>query len=263
MRISIHRPLIAVGAASAVLGLAACGSSVSVSSPSGGTSSTTSSSSAAPTTSQSSSDSPTTSESSPSSTSSEAPSTSAAGGATEGTPGTVSPPGTKLKVGQTAVIHTNRGDDPKDPKYYETTIEMSVAKIEKGSESDLSKLENAAKFKGQTPYYVTVNAKLLSTKGASNLGVSVPTVDGTLKDGTEAQKLIVFGQLGPCDSKSFKATGSGDNLTIPVGATAVGCTIVLAPTGDAVTGATYDDSRWNYEDYSDNKYRDDPIVWSN
>lgn len=262
MRSPIHRPLIAVGAACAVLGLAACGSSVSVSSPSGGTT-TTSSSSAAPTT----SDSPTSAESSESSTTSaaaEAPSTSAAGGgATEGTPGTVTPPGTKLKVGQAAVIHTNRGDDPKDPKYYETTIELSVAKIEKGSEADLSKLENAAKFKGQTPYYITVNAKLLSTKGASNLGVSVPSVDGTLKDGTEAQSLIVFGQLGPCDSKSFKATGSGDNLTIPVGATAVGCTIVLAPTGDAVTGATYDDSRWNYEDYSDNKYRDDPIVWSN
>ncbi|MFC6715232.1 hypothetical protein [Branchiibius cervicis] len=259
MRIPIHRPLIAVGAASAVLGLAACGSSVSVSAPSGGTS-TTSSSSAAPTT----SDSPTSSASQSSSTSAggEAPSTSAAGGATEGTPGTVTPPGTKLKVGQAAVIHTNRGDDPKDPKYYETTIELSVAKIEKGSEADLSKLENAAKFKGQTPYYITVNAKLLSTKGASNLGVSVPSVDGTLKDGSEAQSLIVFGQLGPCDSKSFKATGSGDNLTIPVGATATGCTIVLAPSGDEVTGATYDDSRWNYENYSDNKYRDDPIVWS-
>lgn len=259
MRIPIHRPLIAAGAACAVLGLAACGSSVSVSSPSGGTSTTSSasSSSAAPTT----SDSPTSSQST--SAGAEAPSTSAAGGATEGTPGTVTPPGTKLKVGEAAVIHTNRGDDPKDPKYYETTIELSVAKIEKGSEADLSKLENAAKFKGQTPYYITVNAKLLSTKGASNLGVSVPSVDGTLKDGTEAQSLIVFGQLGPCDSKSFKATGSGDNLTIPVGATAVGCTIVLAPTGDAVTGATYDDSRWNYEDYSDNKYRDDPIVWSN
>ncbi|KYH44843.1 hypothetical protein [Branchiibius sp. NY16-3462-2] len=257
MRITIHRPLIAVSAASAVLGLAACGSSVSVSSPSGGTTtSTTSSSSAAPST----SDSPTSSETA--SSSAQAPSTSAAGGATEGTPGTVTPPGTKLKVGQAAVIHTNRGDDPKDPKYYETTVELSVAKIEKGSESDLSKLENAAKFKGQTPYYITVNAKLLSTKGASNLGVSVPSVDGTLKDGTEAQSLIVFGSLGPCDSKSFKATGSGDNLTIPVGATAVGCTIVLAPTGDEVTGATYDDSRWNYEDYSDNKYRDDPIVWS-
>ena len=259
MRIPIHRPLIAAGAACAVLGLAACGSSVSVSSPSGGTSTTSSasSSSAAPTT----SDSPTSSQST--SAGAEAPSTSAAGGATEGTPGTVTPPGTKLKVGEAAVIHTNRGDDPKDPKYYETTIELSVAKIEKGSEADLSKLGNAAKFKGQTPYYITVNAKLLSTKGASNLGVSVPSVDGTLKDGTEAQSLIVFGQLGPCDSKSFKATGSGDNLTIPVGATAVGCTIVLAPTGDAVTGATYDDSRWNYEDYSDNKYRDDPIVWSN
>lgn len=261
MRIPIHRPLIAVGAASAVLGLAACGSSVSVSAPSGGTSTTTSSSSAAPST----SDSPTTSQSpdSPStSAGSEAPSTSAAGGATEGTPGTVTPPGTKLKVGQAAVIHTNRGDDPNDPKYYETTLELSVAKIEKGSESDLSKLENAAKFKGQTPYYITVNAKLLSTKGASNLGVSVPSVDGTLKGGTEAQKLIVFGQLGPCDSKSFKATGSGDNLTIPVGATATGCTIVLAPAGDEVTGATYDDSRWNYAKYSDNEYRDNPVVWT-
>lgn len=255
MRIPIHRPVIAVGAASAVLGLAACGSTVSVSPSSGGTSTTTTSSSVAPTTSESPTSSQTT-------TSSEAPSTSAAGGATEGTPGTVTPPGTKLKIGQAAVVHTNRSGGSTDPKYYETTMEMTVAKIEKGSESDLAKLENAAKFKGQTPYYITVNTKLLSTKGAANLGVSVPSVDGTLKDGTEGQKLIVFGQLGPCKSASFKATGSGDNLTIPVGATAVGCTIVLAPTGDEVTGATYTDTRWNYESYSDNKYRDNPVAWS-
>lgn len=258
MSSTFARPLAALGAVAVVAGLTACGGGVSVS---GATGTGSGSSSASSTTSSASPSSSATSSSSSSSSSSAA--TPTRSGDTAGTPGTLTPPGTKLKVGQSAVIHTNRSSDTADPKYYETTMQMTVTKIEKGSEADLSKLQNAAKYKGQTPYYITTTAKLLSTKGANNLGASVPSVEGTLKDGTEATKLIVFGQLGSCDTKSFDTEGSGDSLRIPVGAEGTGCTILLAPTGDEVTAATYENNRFSEANYSDNKYRDNPIVWSN
>lgn len=254
MSSTIRRPLIVLtAAATCATALAACGGGVSVSAPTGTGSSSSVTSSSSP------SSSSTTSESSSSSSSAASATKS---GETAGTPGALTPPGTKLKVGQSAVIHTNRSSDTADPKYYETTMQLTVTKIEKGAAADLSKLQNAAKYKGQTPYYITTTAKLLSTKGANNLGASIPSVQGTLKDGSEATKLIVFGQLGPCDSKSFDTEGSGDDLRIPVGAEGTSCTILLAPTGDEVTGATYDDTRYSYAKYSDNEYRDNPIVWS-
>ncbi|MHA7305015.1 hypothetical protein ACX80E_07190 [Arthrobacter sp. TMN-49] len=193
------------------------------------------------------------------------------GGAEETTPSTpeskaapaaagkLTAPGTKLKFGQVASTHSNSGE--KDtPKYTESTHETKVTKIVAGSGADLAKFKDAAKFAGQVPYYVYTDVKL-TTLTAPSAGIGDPRISAQLKDGTDAQKLIVFGDMGDCKSGSFETTGEDDAFTYVVGSTKTMCTVFLAPKGDTVTTASYDDSNYNYVEYGDNPYRDNPITW--
>lgn len=174
--------------------------------------------------------------------------------------GELTAPGTKLKFGEIAKTHSNSGKKG-DAKYKEATFDTTVTKIVAGDPADLSKFKDAAKFAGQTPYYVFVESKLTSLSKPS-AGLSDSYVEAQLKDGTSAQKLIVFGTLGDCKSTSFKAEGDGDDFSYVVGSTKTACSVFLAPSGDEVVAAGYTDSTFNYENYSDNPYRDNPILWS-
>lgn len=173
--------------------------------------------------------------------------------------GKLTEPGTELKFGEVAYTHSNSGEQGTD-KYKEATHETKVTKIVKGSEADLAELKDAAKFAGQIPYYVFTDVVLTSLSKPS-AGIGDPRIQGHLKDGTEAQKLIVMGTMGECDSTNFKTEGDGDAFSYVVGSTKTICNVFLAPAGDEVTTASYDDSNFNYENYKDNKYRDSPITW--
>lgn len=175
--------------------------------------------------------------------------------------GTLTAPGTKLKFGQPASTHSNSGERD-TPKYKESTHETKVTKIVAGSEADLAKFKDAAKFAGQVPYYVFTDVTLTSLSGPS-AGIGDPRISAHLKDGTEAQKLIVFGTMADCKSGNFETTGKDDSFTYVVGSSKTMCTVFLAPKGDAITTASYDDSNYNYVKYSDNPYRDTPITWGN
>lgn len=175
--------------------------------------------------------------------------------------GKVTAPGTKLKFGQVANTHSNSGERD-TPKYKEATHETKVTKIVAGSEADLATFKDAAKFAGQVPYYVYTDVKLTSLSGPS-AGIGDPRISAQLKDGTDAQKLIVFGTLGDCKSGNFETTGKDDAFTYAVGSAKTMCTVFLAPKGDAITTASYDDSNYNYVKYGDNPYRDNPIIWGN
>ena len=173
--------------------------------------------------------------------------------------GKLTEPGTKLKFGEVAYTHSNSGDKGTE-KYKEATHETKVTKIVQGSEADLAALKDAAKFAGQVPYYVYTDITLTSLNKPS-AGIGDPRIQGHLKDGTEAQKLIVMGTMGECKSGTFKTEGDGDAFTYVVGSSKTECSVFLAPAGDAVTTASYDDSSFNYENYKDNKFRDSPITW--
>lgn len=175
--------------------------------------------------------------------------------------GKVTAPGTKLKFGQAASTHSNSGERD-TPKYKEATHETKVTKIVAGSEADLSKFKDAAKFAGQVPYYVYTDVKLTSLS-APSAGIGDPRISAQLKDGTDAQKLIVFGTMGDCKTGNFETTGKDDAFTYVVGSGKTICTVFLAPKGDAITTASYDDSNYNYVKYGDNPYRDNPIIWGN
>lgn len=170
-------------------------------------------------------------------------------------------PGTKLKFGETANTHSNTGKKDSD-EYKEATYVTKVTRIEAGSEADLAEFKDAAKFAGQTPYYV-FHESTLTSLSVPSAGIGDPRVDAQLKDGTDAQKLIVFGSLGDCETGSFETEGEDDAFSYKVGSTKTSCSVFLAPAGDAVTTASYTDLGFSYEDYSDNEYRDNPIIWGN
>ncbi|MDO5754370.1 hypothetical protein [Arthrobacter sp.] len=184
----------------------------------------------------------------------QAPKEAAPAGATK-----LTEPGTSLKFGEVAYTHSNTGKAGSE-KYKEAGYETKVTKIVAGSEADLAALKDAAKFAGQTPYYVFSEVTLtsLSKPGA---GLGDPRITGHLKDGTEAQKLIVFGTMADCKTGSFDTEGKDDTFSYVVGSSKDMCSVFLAPAGDAVTTASYDDSNFSYENYKDNKYRQSPITW--
>jgi hypothetical protein len=239
------RPFTALGMAAVLgLGLSACASEAPAASES----------QAAPEASESASVSPSASASATASES--APAAGAAGTAKD-----LTAPGTKLGLGEKAVTHSNTGKDPADAKYVEATYTTSVTKITAGAEADLAALKDAAKFAGQTPYYVFTEHTLDSLSKPS-AGISEPRLSAQLKDGTDAQKLIIIGSLDQCPTKRFETTGSGDNLSYKVGSTMTSCQVFLAPAGDEIVSADYADSGFSYASSSDNPYRKNPIVWS-
>ncbi|MDP9980783.1 hypothetical protein J2W14_000159 [Pseudarthrobacter oxydans] len=191
------------------------------------------------------------------------PSTAASTAAAAAAPvdGTLTAPGTKLKAGEPAVTHTNTGKDKADPKYTEAVFTSTLTGVVAGTPDDFAKFKDAAKYAGQTPYFVSVSHRMDSLSKVS-LGISEPRVTAQLKDGSDAQSLMVFGAFDQCNSTRFATTGTGDALTLVVGSTMVSCQVFLAPAGDEVTTVEYTDSKYVYANYSDNPYLKNPISWT-
>jgi len=175
--------------------------------------------------------------------------------------GSLTAPGTKLKAGEAAVTHTNTGKDTADPKYTEAVFTSTLTGVVAGTPDDFAKFKDAAKFAGQTPYFVSVSHRMNSLSRAS-LGVSEPRVTAQLKDGSDAQSLIAFGAFDQCAGTRFATTGTGDSLTLVVGSTMVSCQVFLAPAGDEVKTVQYTDSKYTYAKHSDNPYLKNPISWT-
>lgn len=251
-----HRPLQNISATLGITGilafaLAGCGAGApapAASSSPEGSAPSASSSTAAPATASSSAGGST-----PSAAASSAPAAGAAGPLTA--------PGTKLQAGESAVTHSNTGKNKADPKYVEAVFTSTLTGVVAGTPDDFAKFKDAAKFAGQTPYFVSVSHRMDSLSKPS-LGISEPKVTAQLKDGSEAQSLIVFGAFDQCESTRFATTGSGDALALVVGSTMVSCQVFLAPAGDEVKTVEYTDSRYIYANYSDNPYLKNPVSWT-
>lgn len=178
-----------------------------------------------------------------------------------GTAAETTKPGTALKTNQAAQLLVTSGKKG-EPKYKEASVNYTITDITAGKPSDLAKFKDAAKFAGQTPYYVHATAKLDAISGPT-AGMSDPRVQGHLKDGTAAQKIILFGKFDACDSSNYELTGKGDDLSYKVGSTKTICTLFLAPAGDAITSVSYDGNGLSSVKYSDNPFRGQPITWTN
>lgn len=243
---TFSRPFTALGVAAVLgLGLTACAAEAPAASDTQPSTEATTAASASPS----------------GSASASASASAAAPAGASGTAKDLTAPGTKLGLGEKAVTHTNTGKDKADAKYTEATYTTSVTKITAGAEADLAALKDAAKFAGQTPYYVFTEHTLESLSKPS-AGISEPRLNAQLKDGTDAQKLIIIGSLDQCPTKRFETTGSSDSLSYKVGSTMTSCQVFLAPAGDEIVSADYADSGFSYASSSDNPYRKNPIVWS-
>ncbi|MGH3758333.1 hypothetical protein [Actinophytocola sp.] len=152
--------------------------------------------------------------------------------------GEITPPGTELKVGETAVVRYRFAGS------VENTVGMTVTAIEEGDQAAFT-AKFGPKSKGYRPYYIRVTMENLS--GTEMPGVSGPRLRALGPDGRTTGAVLV-GDLDGCESESAPR----DFTT--AGATFETCVLQASREGEPVTGAEYDDD--------DAGYADDPISWT-
>jgi hypothetical protein len=154
-----------------------------------------------------------------------------------GVPAAATKPGTKLKLGQKAVVAVKSGS-------VTGTVGITVTKIEPGDKAVF-----AARFKekanGMDPYYVRYTVENV---GGTDLSRSAAPLLDAVGPGGGSTGAIVIGSVEGCER------GRPDETFAKAGATYETCRLQAARTGIAVTGAEYDET--------DGGYDDDPIVWS-
>jgi hypothetical protein len=150
--------------------------------------------------------------------------------------GDVTPPGTKLKVGDRAVLPFEYTSKKKG------TIAVTVTAIEKGTEADMAAF--GAKAKGMTPYFIKMRVENV---GGTDLAYASLKLDGVLDDGTGTGVVLIGEIPGKCDRESAPREFTTK------GASYETCSL-SATTGTPVTAARFDEG---------DEYRDGPIVWTN
>lgn len=150
--------------------------------------------------------------------------------------GDVTAPGTKLKVGDRAVLPFEYTSEKKG------TIAVTVTAIEKGVEADMSAFGDKAK--GMTPYYIKMKVENV---GGTDLSYASLKLDGVLEGGSSTGVILIGDIPGKCDSESapaeFKTKGASYE------------TCALSATKTApVTAASFDEG---------DAYSDKPVVWAN
>ena len=166
-----------------------------------------------------------------------APSAPAGGADTAGAE--VTPPGTKLKLGQRAVIPIKRAS-------VTGTVGITVTAIEPGNQAAFQQ-QFGSKAQGLDPYYIRYT---VTNVGGTDLSrISTPLLGAVGPNGGSTGATVIFtGELPGC------ARGRPDDSFATAGASFQHCRLQVARQGVPVTGAEYDDSEGGY--------RDNPIVWT-
>ncbi|MEU5368238.1 hypothetical protein ABZ362_04450 [Streptomyces sp. NPDC005951] len=149
--------------------------------------------------------------------------------------GDITAPGTKLRIGDRAVVPFRYTSDKKG------TIAVTVTAIEKGTETDMAAFGDRAK--GMTPYIIKMKVENV---GGTDLSYASLKLDGVLEGGA-GTGVILMGDI----------TGKCERETAPREFTAKGAsyeTCSLAATKSTpVTGAEFDEG---------DTYSDSPVVWT-
>ncbi len=231
---TVRRIAALVAAAALAAGMAACGSS----NDNGG------GSTAASTVTDTTAGTPTTTDTATTTTETTAASTSSGG---------LTPPGTKLGMGDQAMV----GWVP--PSKFSATgaqtgykLQVSVDKIEKGSIDDFKNIDLDADQKRSTPYYVSVTVKALEDvkTGTDDPDISFDAIDDR---GQEQGSVTFFGTFDRCDDTQVpRPFASGKSYE--------SCITYLMPGGGSI-----DEVQWKSGPSKKNDvtpYFDKPIVWS-
>lgn len=140
-------------------------------------------------------------------------------------PGQLTPPGTELRLGETAVLPVD------DNSGGEGVVEIAVTRIEYGDREDLG--PEAASFGPEAvPVYAFYEATL--REGAADLAGWTPSREmlGRQPDGAPSGLLVTGGRVGPCESAEVP-DGAADGQPLS------GCFTALSLGGVPVTGVTY------------------------
>ncbi|MFG2672915.1 hypothetical protein [Streptomyces sp. NBC_00341] len=156
-----------------------------------------------------------------------------AGGAPAG--GDTTAPGTKLKVGEKAVLPFKYGTDKKG------TIAVTVTAIEKGAEADMAGF--GAKAKGMTPYYIRMKVENV---GGTDLSYASLRLRGELADGGPTGIVLIGDLPGKCDSESAPSEFTTK------GASYETCSLSATKT-TPIAAASFDEG---------DAYSDSPVLWT-
>ncbi|MGC5394596.1 hypothetical protein ACPXCP_02460 [Streptomyces sp. DT20] len=155
------------------------------------------------------------------------------GGAPAG--GDTTAPGTKLKVGEKAVLPFKYGTDKKG------TIAVTVTAIEKGAEADMAGF--GAKAKGMTPYYIRMKVENV---GGTDLSYASLRLRGELADGGPTGIVLIGDLPGKCDSESAPSEFTTK------GASYETCSLSATKT-TPIAAASFDEG---------DAYSDSPVLWT-
>ena len=136
--------------------------------------------------------------------------------------GGITPMGSTLKVGETAVIAY---DDASNHK--KSRIEVTPQKIEKGTIDDFKDIDLEGKQKTSTPFYVTMRVKNV---GKGDLSGTNPAtyIDGVDDRGQEQDEIIFFGDFDRCNNDNAKSLKPGESYSA--------CLAYLIPGGGSIKG---------------------------
>jgi hypothetical protein len=136
--------------------------------------------------------------------------------------GGLTPIGSTLKMGQTAVIaYTDSSNHKK------SNIEITPEGIEKGTLDDFKNIELDAAQKTATPFYVKLTVKNV---GKGDLTGSDPGsyIDGVDDRGQEQSEVIFFGDFDRCNHDRPKSLKPGETYKP--------CLVYLIPKGGSIVG---------------------------
>ncbi|MEK8172251.1 hypothetical protein NKH77_32115 [Streptomyces sp. M19] len=159
-----------------------------------------------------------------------------ADGAEDEAAGDATAPGTKLAVGDKAVLPFRYTAEKQG------TIAVTVTAIEKGTEADMAAVFGA-KAKGMTPYFIKTKVENV---GGADLSYASLKLDGVLEGGGATGVLLVGDIPGKCEREAAPAEFTTK------GASYETCSLSATKTSP-VTGASFDEG---------DAYRASPVVWA-
>ena len=136
--------------------------------------------------------------------------------------GGLTPMGSTLEVGKTAVIAY---DDASNHK--KSRIEVTPQKVEKGTLDDFKNIKLEGNEKTSTPYYVTMK---VTNVGKGDLSGTDPAayIDGIDDRGQEQNEIIFFGEFQRCKGGDAKSLKPGESYSR--------CLAYLIPGGGSIKG---------------------------
>jgi hypothetical protein len=168
--------------------------------------------------------------------------------------GALTPPGTKLKVGEEATVgwipfsEENSGTGP----HPGIDVKATVVAIEKGSADDLANVEIEGAEESSIPYYVKVRVEAITGTEPPPDEEPYIAFDAVDDRGQEQGSVTFFGEFEPCKEEDMPRPFTD-------GASYETCLTYLIPGGGSIEKVQWNDGPTKGDELT--PYYDEPIVW--